>query len=144
MGKVCFTEVRNKVRGKERRGLDMGETVDRRSNDRMHMEMEILMAGTSIAAQTAAMTQLNRWSEMRMESGQGAVRSRPPPRPSGTGGGAWRARLSGKPTNWHSYTEPSQNGKHAGDTHCTAGGAVARDEIMVGGHRETMGRAPPG
>jgi len=47
---------------------------------------------------------------------------------------------------WTSTATPNcrKDGKHAGDTPCTAGGAVARDEIVVAGKRENTGRLPPG
>jgi len=122
------------VRVSERRGLDTGEAADGWSDARMDMAMEVATAVTYISAGTAGEAALE-----PMERNENGKRRRSEvEKPHGARGSAASLRTSTATPNHR------ENGNHAGDAHCTAGGAVVRDEIVVGGKREKAGLVSPG
>jgi len=102
----------------------------------MDMAMEMATAVTSIAAETAGEDTLEPME--RNGNGEQRRRSEGLEEPHGVRGSAACPRTSTATPNHR------KDGKHAGDAHCTSGGAVVSDEIEVGGKREKPGRVPPG
>jgi len=144
LAETCFTEVITLLRGSKRSGLNTGGVADNRSDGPGDMGKVMEMAETSIAAENAGEDMLE-----PIERHMNAQRRR---RSEGWAAacslGDWSSRMERVSAASRRTTTVTPNrykdGHHAGDAHYTAGGAVARDGIVVGGKREHSGLVPPG
>jgi len=140
-----FTEVMTEVRGSEKSALDKGEAADGRSNGPMYTAMEMATEVTSIATETAgeATVQPMDRNQNGKQGRRGEVLA------TAWALGDWKSHIerTAKPEARELaqlHGNRRKDATHAGVAPCTAGGAVARDEIVVGGNIDNAGHVQLG